>query len=163
MQFAEMTDRQWNAIRPHLPRPAVAGRPGADDRTTINAIMFVPVTGCRRVDLPAPYGSKSSAHRRLQSPQQKGVCKRILRCAIKIAHRPGQDRPAGDICGFVINTRQKRGDKNGYDGFRRILGAKLHVAAGQNGLPVSIRAGPADSHDGTRFADVVECPGFCRR
>jgi transposase len=72
MQFAEMTDRQWNAIRPHLPRPAVAGRPGADDRTTINAIMFVPVTGCRRVDLPAPYGSKSSAHRRLQSLQQNG-------------------------------------------------------------------------------------------
>jgi transposase len=86
MQFQEITDKQWNMIMPHLPRPAKTGRPRADDRTMINAIMFVLITGCRWIDLPARYGSKSSAHRRFQDLQQKGVWKKILTCAIKSAH-----------------------------------------------------------------------------
>ena len=82
-----MTDTQWNAIQPHLSKPARTGRPRADDRTTINAIMFVLITECRWIDLPTRYGSKSSAHRRFQDMQQKGVWKKILKCAIKSAHK----------------------------------------------------------------------------
>ena len=87
MQFTEMTDSQWDTIQPHLPKPANTGRPRADDRTTINAIMFVLITGCRWIDLPARYGSKSSAHRRFQDLQQKGTWKKILKCAIQSAHK----------------------------------------------------------------------------
>ena len=82
-----MTDSQWNTIKPHLSPPAKTGRPRADDRTTINAIMFVLITGCRWIDLPARYGSKSSAHRRFQNMQQKGIWKKILKHAIKSAHK----------------------------------------------------------------------------
>lgn len=87
MKFTEMTDSQWNQIAQHLPKPAATGRPRADDRTTINAIMFVLITGCRWIDLPSKYGSKSSAHRRFQDLQQKGTWKKILKCAIKSSHR----------------------------------------------------------------------------
>ena len=71
MKFTEMTDSQWDMIKQHLPKPAPTGRPRADDRTTINAILFVLITGCRWIDLPAKHGSKSSAHRRFQEMQQK--------------------------------------------------------------------------------------------
>lgn len=47
MRFTELTDSQWNTIQTHLPKPARTGRPRCDDRTTINAILFVLVTGCR--------------------------------------------------------------------------------------------------------------------
>jgi len=87
MKFTELTDSQWKTIQSHLPLPAKTGRPRADDRTTIDAILFVLVTGCRWIDLPARYGSKSSAHRRFQDLQQKQVWKKILSCAIKSAHR----------------------------------------------------------------------------
>ena len=90
MKFTEMTDSQWDTIVKHLPRPATTGRPRADDRTTIDAIMFVLITGCRWIDLPARYGSKSSAHRRFQELQQKGIWKKILKCAIKSAHQSGK-------------------------------------------------------------------------
>ena len=53
----------------------------------INAIIFVLITGCRWIDLPSRYGSKSSAHRRFQDLQQKGIWKKILKCAIKSAHK----------------------------------------------------------------------------
>ena len=77
-------------VESHLPPPAKTGRPRADDRTTINAIMFVLITGCRWIDLPARYGSKSPAHRRFQDIQQKGVWKKILKCTIKSVHKSGK-------------------------------------------------------------------------
>ncbi len=87
MKFTEITDSQWSTIQPHLPKPAKTGRPRTDDRTAINAIMFVLVTGCRWIDLPARYGSKSSAHRRFQDFQQKGIWKKILKSAIVSAYK----------------------------------------------------------------------------
>jgi len=90
MQFQEITNKQWNMIEPHLPPPSRTGRPRADDRTMINAIIFVLITGCRWIDLPARYGSKSSAHRRFQDLQQKGILKKILKNVIKSAHRSGK-------------------------------------------------------------------------
>ncbi len=50
----------------------------------------------------------------------------------------------------------KKGGQTGYDGFRRILGTKIHVAADGTGLPIPIRASPANVHDSTKFIDVSE-------
>ncbi len=44
----------------------------------------------------------------------------------------------------------------GFDGFKRVTGTKLHAAIGDTGLPVSIVMSPADIHDSTKFADVME-------
>jgi len=55
MKFQELTDKQWSLINCHLPKPAKTGSPRADDKTTITAIMFVLITGCRWIDLPARY------------------------------------------------------------------------------------------------------------
>ena len=87
MQFQELSNKQWNMIKSYLPKPVRTGRPRADDRTTINAIIFVLITGCRWIDLPIRYGSKSSAHRRFQDLQQKGIWEKILTYAIKSAYR----------------------------------------------------------------------------
>jgi transposase len=73
MQFKEITNKQWSLIESHLPPSARTGRSRADDRTMINAITFVLITGCRWIDLPARYGSKSSAHRRFQDLQRKEI------------------------------------------------------------------------------------------
>ena len=59
------------------------------DRVTINGIMFVLVTGCRWREMPEKYGSKSTAHRRLQNWQQRKVWKKILSGAIKSAYKSG--------------------------------------------------------------------------
>jgi len=90
MQFQELSDKQWNTIKPHIPKPARTGRPRSDDRMTINGIMFVLVTGCRWREMPKIYGSKSTAHLRLQTLQQRGTWKKILFSAIKSAHKQGK-------------------------------------------------------------------------
>ena len=73
--FKKLTDSQWNTLKPHIPKPAKTGRSKSDERTTINAIIFVLITDCRQIDLLVviQYGLKSSAHRRFQDLQQKGI------------------------------------------------------------------------------------------
>lgn len=90
MIHKEITDSQWKLIEKHLPKPAKTGRPRCDDRTTINGILFVLITGCRWEELPEKYGSKSTTHLRLQNWQQKGVWKKILSGIIKSAHKSGK-------------------------------------------------------------------------
>ena len=76
MIHKEMSDIQWRTITPQLPKPAKTGRPRNNDRNIINGILFVLITGCRWADMPDKYGSKSTAHLRLQDWQQKGAPKK---------------------------------------------------------------------------------------
>ncbi len=50
----------------------------------------------------------------------------------------------------------KRGDETGYDGFKKILGTKIHVAVDKTGLPISAGTSSANEHDSTKFIDVLE-------
>jgi len=60
MSKIQLTDMQWVFIRPLLPPPARTGRPRADDRRTIEGILYVLITGCRWRDLPREYGSPTT-------------------------------------------------------------------------------------------------------
>ena len=44
----------------------------------------------------------------------------------------------------------------GYDGFKKILGTKIHAAVDSDSLPVSVVVGPANGHGPARFADVMD-------
>ena len=69
----DLRDDQWERIEPLLPVPKHRGRPRADDRTTLNGIMWVLRSGARWKDLPERYGSSSTCHRRLQEWEAQGV------------------------------------------------------------------------------------------
>ncbi len=45
MECRELSDGVWELIRPLLPPKAKVGRPRIDDRTVINGILYVLVTG----------------------------------------------------------------------------------------------------------------------
>ncbi len=81
MQFRELTDyRQWELIRSSLPRPAYTGRPRADDRMTINCILYVLMSGCSGwMDMPSKYGSyKTVGERHKKKWSEKGIWKNIM-------------------------------------------------------------------------------------
>ncbi|MBD3191165.1 MAG: IS5 family transposase [Candidatus Heimdallarchaeota archaeon] len=77
MQFRELSDDEWALIQPVLPPKAPTGRPRADDRQTINGILYVLLTGCRWMDLPEKYGSHKTCWRRLKQWTEQGVWERI--------------------------------------------------------------------------------------
>jgi len=90
MQLTELTDKQWKMIQKYVPKPAKTGRPRSDDRKTVNGIIYVLITGCRWREMPEKYGSKSTAHRRLQNWQQNEIWKKILSRAINSVYLSGK-------------------------------------------------------------------------
>ena len=75
----ELTDAQWQLLLPLLPPKATTGRPRADDRRTLNGILWVLRTGARWADMPREYGAPSTAHVRLQTWAKQGVWECIWR------------------------------------------------------------------------------------
>jgi tetratricopeptide (TPR) repeat protein len=72
-----VSDAQWAQVQALLPPPARTGRRRADDRRTLEAILYVQRTGCAWAALPAAYGDEATAHRRLRQWQADGVWARI--------------------------------------------------------------------------------------
>ena len=87
MRFKELTDEEWDFIRPYLPSPASTGRPRADDRKTVNGILFVLITGCKWADMPELYGSPVTAWRRLRDWEEKSVWPKITQQLKNKAYR----------------------------------------------------------------------------
>ena len=90
MRFRELSDGQWEYVRPLLPSPAKTGRPRADDRRTINAVLFVLKTGIPWNDLPSEYGDDVTAWRRLKRWEKEGVWKSIMNAMIKDGYSSGK-------------------------------------------------------------------------
>lgn len=90
MKFKELTDEQWEYVRPLLPAPAKEGRPRADDRRTINAVLFVLKTGIPWNDLPSQYGDDVTAWRRLKKWEKQGVWKGIMDALISDGYSNGR-------------------------------------------------------------------------
>jgi tetratricopeptide (TPR) repeat protein len=90
-----LTDAQWTQIAALLPprRPG-RGRPRADDRRTLEAILYVQRTGCAWADLPAVFGDEATAYRRWREWQAASLWATIATIA-GISDRDGTARPAG--------------------------------------------------------------------
>ncbi len=78
MRFEELTDDQWKLLVPSIPLPAHTGRPRADDRNTINGILYVLLSGCRWMDMPEKYDSNKTSWERHKKWSVKGVWKSIM-------------------------------------------------------------------------------------
>lgn len=77
-----LSDHQWQVIEPLLPLPNRMGRPRANDRQTLDAILFVLRSGSRWEDLPKELGSPTTAWRRLKSWEDAGVWENIWRAVL---------------------------------------------------------------------------------
>ena len=90
MATVHLTDQQWAFFQPFLPPSARTGRPRADDRQTVEGILYVLITGCRWQHLPCEYGAPTTVWRRLKRWGEAGVWERIWRAALTALDLRGQ-------------------------------------------------------------------------
>lgn len=74
----DLTEEQWDKVKPLLPPPAHTGRPRADDRRTINGILYLLHQQCRWRDIPKRYGSHITCWRRHRNWSKDGTLKSVL-------------------------------------------------------------------------------------
>jgi len=87
----ELTDDQWTWIQPFIDKQTGPGKPRADDRETLDAILYVTSTGCRwnslkKTDYSHHY---TTAWRRLKRWEEDGTWKRILDAFISKGYSQG--------------------------------------------------------------------------
>ena len=75
----ELSDAEWGRLRDLLPgREGVPGRTAGDDRSFLNAVLWIARTGAPRRDLPERFGNPNSVFRRFNRWAERGVWARLL-------------------------------------------------------------------------------------
>jgi transposase/Tfp pilus assembly protein PilF len=98
-----LSDAQWGQIAALLPqRPPGRGRPRADDRRVVDAILYVQRHRCAWAALPAELGDGATAHRRWQEWQAAGLWERIVALA-------GTSGPVGGADGSAAREQPGAG------------------------------------------------------
>jgi len=72
-----LSDEQWAAIEPHLPKNQPGGR-RVDDRRVISGILHVLKIGCRWQDCPAEYGPSTTIYNRFNRWSRRRFWLRLL-------------------------------------------------------------------------------------
>jgi transposase len=90
MRNRDLTDQQWALLQPLLPPPKRRGRPRAEDRRTLNGILYVLRTGIPWNDLPQRYGDDSTGWRRLAAWEADGTWERIWQTFLSTLDQQGK-------------------------------------------------------------------------
>src|SRR5262252_86477 len=108
----DLSDEQFALIEPFLPRPKKMGRPPADLRAVLNAILYLVRTGCQWRLLPKDFPPWSTVHTWYRRWRTDGTWERLheaLRQQVRrqAGRRPpvGQDRRPGRGAG--VRQRQE--------------------------------------------------------
>lgn len=127
-----LTDAQWGAIEPLLPK----NQPGArrtDDRRVISGIVHVLKTGCRWQDCPSLYGPPTTIYNRFRRWTMRGLWRRLFEA---LARAEGGDRQAIDS----TTAKAHRSAAGGKGGPRRRRLAARAAAARQKSTPLLTNA-----------------------
>lgn len=83
----ELTNEQWKRIAPLLPpeKTGKKGRPGKDNRSMMNGILWIARSGAQWRCLPECYGPWQSVYSRFRKWQKDGVLEAVFRALSKDA------------------------------------------------------------------------------
>lgn len=73
----DLTDFEWEAIKPHLPNKP-RGVPRVDDRRVLNGIFWILRSGSPWADLPERYGPRTTVYNRFNRWRKAGVWDRLM-------------------------------------------------------------------------------------
>ena len=108
MSRKDLTDAQWERLRPLLPpQRAGRGRPAKDHRPIINGLLWLDRTGAPWRDLPAEYGPWQTVAARFYRWRRAGVWDRVLAALQTQADAKGAlDWTLHHVDGTIIRAHQ---------------------------------------------------------
>lgn len=104
----ELTDEQWERLKPLLPpQKAQTGRPATDHRRIVNGILWILGTGAPWRDLPERYGPWPTVYSRFQRWRKAGLWDGIFAAVQQAADAAGElDWEVHYVDGTVVRAHQ---------------------------------------------------------
>jgi len=129
---SDLTDKQWEVLRPLIPLPSLEGRPASVERREIvNAMLYVLRSGCPWRLLPHEFPAWGTVYYYFRRWQREGVWDRVLK-TLRMELRQKQGRNAEPSAAIIdsqsIKTSAVRGPEKGYDTGKKNLGAQTAPA-----------------------------------
>jgi putative transposase len=153
----DLTDEQFALLEPLLPRPKRTGRPPADRRAVLNAILYLVRTGCQWRMLPLDFPPWSTVHTWYRRWRRDGTWERVHEALRQQARRQaGRDpSPRASAVDSQSVKAAGQGGAAGYDGGKKVAGRKRRIWVDSLGLLLAVLVTAADVSDGRAACDLL--------
>jgi putative transposase len=147
---SDLTDAQWELVRPLLPPPPGGGRPRTVDlRAIVDAILYVAKNGCAWRAAPHDFPPEGTVRHYFHAWRRSGVWERLVDALRhEVRRREGkEDEPTAAI----IDSQSIKGSRTsgwrGYDAGKKVQGTKRHLLVDTMGLLLCVVVHAANIQD----------------
>ena len=155
----DLTDAEWEQIRPLLPKPAKRGRkPKTDLREVLNAIRYMARSGGGWRMLPVHFGAWETVYWWFRRLLRRLLFQTIHDLMLMLDREQG-GREASPTAGVVDSQTVKAPHApggGGYDAGKRLKGRKRHVAVDTDGRLLTVNLTTADVQDAAGAEQIIK-------